>query len=495
MKFIYIIAITALLLSSSIGYAQINTFEGNIIQAPGPGCATGNESPNSPNASFENEVIVLINQLRQQNGLPPLKKTTSLVRAARYHADDMCTKNYFSHPSQDGNGNEICAPFDRVGNFYTWTAAGENICAGYPTAQAAFQGWSNSQGHYNNMVSPNFYEFGVGYDNSPTATYGTRWVTNFGRRTGVYPIIINNEEINTASTNVQLYLYGNGILSQVRLKTNNGAWSNWMPFSSQMSYTLEGINQSESVTVTAEMKNAAGTLTVTSSDDINLTLPSFTLVKAKAILQGSYNPTTDLMSTALANAGLLPLTQPFSGSPWNYNGSEVLSSLPADMTDWILVEVRDPNDNNTILEQKAAILRSNGDIVDIDGISDGVKFYDITAGSYYISIKSRNHLALLSANAENLTANNTCDFTQNNMAFGGNSQITIVGNNKCALKAGDTDSNGIITVSDFNFMQSNMSAINVYSDADCNLDRNVTVADFNLYSGNISSIAIPQLRY
>ncbi len=477
--------------------AQINTFDGNVVQSPGAGCPSGTENPASLNSAFEDEIIVLINQLRQQNYLPPLKKAENLVRAARYHADDMCNKNYFSHTSQDSNGSDICAPFDRMGTFYTWVAAGENIAAGYSTPQTVFQGWVNSPGHYNNMVSPNFYEVGLGYDNAPTATYGTRWVTNFGRKSGVFPVIINNEEISTSSTTVQLYVYGAGIYTQLRLRTNSGAWSAWQPFSSQISYALEGVTQSGTVTVSIEMKNNSGTLTTSSSDQItvNITPPAYTLVRAKTILQGAYNTTTGLMSTALADVGLLPLQQPFGGSPWDYAGTESLITVPANMSDWILVEVRDPMDNSVILEQKAAILLNTGEIVDCDGSGSGVKFYTITPNNYYISLKSRNHLAVMSASAENLAANNICDFTASGATFGGVGQVVFVTADKCALKAGDTNADGVITVNDFNFLQTNMSAINVYNDADCNLDRNVTVNDYNLYSANISSIAVSQLRY
>ncbi|MBK8473482.1 MAG: hypothetical protein IPL33_15795 [Sphingobacteriales bacterium] len=57
------------------------------------------------------------------------------------------------------------------------------------------------------------------------------------------------------------------------------------------------------------------------------------------MLEGAYSSGT--MSTALKTANLLPLSQPYSLSPFGYAGGEAVaaqSNLPTNMTDWILVE-------------------------------------------------------------------------------------------------------------------------------------------------------------
>ncbi len=64
-----------------------------------------------------------------------------------------------------------------------------------------------------------------------------------------------------------------------------------------------------------------------------------------------------------------------------------------------------------------------------------------------------------------------------------------------ALSAGDFNSDGVMTVFDFNFYQSEASLINQYLTSDCNLDKTVSVADFNLNMPNSSKIGVNLIRY
>jgi hypothetical protein len=47
------------------------------------------------------------------------------------------------------------------------------------------------------------------------------------------------------------------------------------------------------------------------------------------------------MRTALKDQNILPLTQPYSGAPYLYNGTEALTTVPEDVVDWVLIELRD----------------------------------------------------------------------------------------------------------------------------------------------------------
>ncbi len=501
----YILSISQLLLLSAITFAQVNTFDNNIILEPGVSCPAGTEITPVQNAAFEAAIIQMTNDLRAQNNLPPLRRSESLSQSARYHAKDMCNFNYFSHTSQDGNGNTVCSAFSRIGAFYTWAAAAENICAGYGNPAAAFSAWVQSSGHLANMLSSNVYEIGVGYASATGITYGNRWVMNLGKQSGIYPIIINNEADTSSSTQLSVFAYGSGVFSQMRFKVNNNPFGAWQPFAAQSLLDVAGENNGI-CSVQAELKNAAETLTVSSVDSIILqqTLlqspplpPIGIVVRVKALLQGCYNPSTGLMSTALQNNNTLPLSQPFNNPPWGYAGTETLNALPSNMTDWVLLELRDANNNGQIVARRAAILLNNGNIIDVNGNNNGVVFSAITPNSYYILLRTRHHLAVLSSNALALPNDATlCDFSNENMVSGGASQLhTSSTPNICLLLSGDVDGNGTITVGDFNRLQSNMSSMGVYNSSDCNLDRNVTVADYNLYMPNLSIIGVPQVRY
>ncbi|MGQ9787558.1 MAG: CAP domain-containing protein [Anaerolineae bacterium] len=122
-----------------------------------------------------NTLISLINTERQRNGLPPLKVNHILMRIAQAHSESMRDQNFFSHT--DLNGVDPCTRMTDAG--YVWQACGENIGAGYPTAQAVFQGWMNSPGHRNNLLSPDFTEIGVGY--TVGGSYHYYWTVDLAR--------------------------------------------------------------------------------------------------------------------------------------------------------------------------------------------------------------------------------------------------------------------------------------------------------------------------
>lgn len=82
-----------------------------------------------------------------------------------------------------------------------------------------------------------------------------------------------------------------------------------------------------------------------------------------------------------------------------------------------------------------------------------------------------------------------------NYVMGGDTQSVVLPDGQWAMIAGDFNADGVVSVADFNYYQSQSSFINQYLDGDCNLDRTVSVADFNLYMPNASVIGIQQIRY
>src|ERR1044072_1747128 len=104
------------------------------------------------------------------------------------------------------------------------------------------------------------------------------------------------------------------------------------------------------------------------------------------------------MSTSLNQKGLLPTSQPYSTAPWNYSGTESVSSSfftsHDSIVDWILVELRSTY-NGAAVARRAGLIKSNGEIVDTNYTSK-LQFYNVAAGSYYIVIRHRNHLPVMS---------------------------------------------------------------------------------------------------
>lgn len=109
--------------------------------------------------SRESQVIILVNEIRTQNGLPALRENWQLSRVARYKSQDMAGNNYFSH-----NSPTYGSPFQMMKQFgITYRSAGENIAQGYNSAQAVVNAWMNSPGHRANILNPSYTQIGIGY--------------------------------------------------------------------------------------------------------------------------------------------------------------------------------------------------------------------------------------------------------------------------------------------------------------------------------------------
>jgi uncharacterized protein YkwD len=224
------------------------------------------------NADYEQKVVELVNAERAVASLPPLKRVTALDSAARYHATDMGQDNYFKHDSYDRSGGSlvrVCDWASRVQSYYpNWLMLAENIANFYATPESVIQAWMDSESHKGYILSSAVWEMGVGYFEG-SGDWDRYWVQDFGRRYGVYPLVINREAATTDSLSVSLYIYGQGDWSEMRLRNDDGSWTGWMPFQSTLSWTLDNFGGERAVWV--ELRN--GSQSTVSSDTIRLTTP------------------------------------------------------------------------------------------------------------------------------------------------------------------------------------------------------------------------------
>ena len=128
-----------------------------------------------------------------------------------------------------------------------------------------------------------------------------------------------------------------------------------------------------------------------------------------------------------------------------------------------------------------------------------VHFKNIPEGEElcYIVIRHRNHLDVMSSVAKAMYApeQTKYDFSiSENQAMGTGQQREVV-SGKFALRAGDFNGDGIISVSDYNLFKTQMSSLNQYLAGDADLDGNVLINDYNLYVPNASTIGIAEVRY
>jgi uncharacterized protein YkwD len=112
-------------------------------------------------AQIEAEIRRGINQVRQKNGLQPLKDHPKLAQVARKYSRQMAEQNFFSHTGADGS-----APQERVTrDGILYSVVGENLFKSQNVPRpvpAAIEGWMKSPGHRENILRPVFTETGVG---------------------------------------------------------------------------------------------------------------------------------------------------------------------------------------------------------------------------------------------------------------------------------------------------------------------------------------------
>jgi uncharacterized protein YkwD len=107
---------------------------------------------------------------------PPLSMDARLQCAARRHALDMATSDFFAHESP--TTGSVADRADDAG--YAWGVVGENIAAGQPKAEDALADWVGSTtGHCENLMAPEFVDAGMGLARAEDSEFPTWWVQVF----------------------------------------------------------------------------------------------------------------------------------------------------------------------------------------------------------------------------------------------------------------------------------------------------------------------------
>ncbi|WP_191062181.1 CAP domain-containing protein, partial [Geminicoccus harenae] len=117
--------------------------------------------------ALREQALAAANADRDEHGLAPLELAEPLNLAAQAHARDMLARNFFAHESPDGRNvqdryREHGGPEGRV--------VAENLaqCTGCPPEidaariEALQEGWMNSPGHRENLLTPELDQFGYG---------------------------------------------------------------------------------------------------------------------------------------------------------------------------------------------------------------------------------------------------------------------------------------------------------------------------------------------
>lgn len=205
----------------------------------------------------------------------------------------------------------------------------------------------------------------------------------------------------------------------------------------------------------------------------------------RAFLQGPYTTPGDSMRHLLNTSGILATR--FSGA-----------SIPTYAVDSINIELRNAQTaaGSTIRKFAPAWLLTDGTIRNFTNTANYVEFDTTIAGSYYLVVRHRNHLGIMSLasmKVDGSTSPTPYNFsTAQTQAFGTNPMAAVGA--RFGLFAGDTNSDGFVTSTDFNaFNPKFVSAATGYEIPDWNLDGFVTSTDFNLFNPNFVSARATQV--
>lgn len=205
----------------------------------------------------------------------------------------------------------------------------------------------------------------------------------------------------------------------------------------------------------------------------------------KVFLGGPYDTTTGIMSSALNDANVIPLSEPYTATGYQFtNGagstisSSVLNATGSNaIVDWVIVELRDQNNNLSIVSSRPALLQADGEVVGLNGTSP--IFESFSAGTYYVVVHHRNHLAVMTANPVNIS--NPVDLT-NSTLWGTNAAKVINGvkvlwpgdvNNDNLVKYTGGSNDKDLILSAVGSTTPNNVLSNVYTTTDINMDNAV----------------------
>jgi uncharacterized protein YkwD len=157
-------------------------------------CAPKTIRPNQPvqandHTEIAKQVHKRINQIRRKHGLSKLKWTGPLAHVATSHSQDMGQRDYFAHSSPEGDdfqtryrradincrvpagknqyftGGENIHKTWRAASTRQWSDGREEelgVRSINQVAEQAVEGWMNSQGHRENILTPEWQSEGIG---------------------------------------------------------------------------------------------------------------------------------------------------------------------------------------------------------------------------------------------------------------------------------------------------------------------------------------------
>jgi uncharacterized protein YkwD len=126
-------------------------------------------------ADWQERMLVRVNAVRAQAGVPPVRMCARLNTSALMHVQDMAGSGVFSHEGRAGDQF-----WDRMASAgYRMRTSGENIAAGQRAPWEVMKAWRASAAHYAILTNPAFRHVGFAMAVATTGNYRNYWVQDF----------------------------------------------------------------------------------------------------------------------------------------------------------------------------------------------------------------------------------------------------------------------------------------------------------------------------
>ncbi|WP_353780245.1 choice-of-anchor Q domain-containing protein [Winogradskyella sp. 3972H.M.0a.05] len=196
-------------------------------------------------------------------------------------------------------------------------------------------------------------------------------------------------------------------------------------------------------------RNQGGAYDIGAIEYVPQTLRARVYLQGAALNRSEEDGEEDLMRDDLRVANIIPTESPYPDKITTDESVFTAITEPDEaIVDWIWVEFRDKDDNTKVIHGQSALLNRHGFIVGIDGQS--VFTPAVLRDDYYVAIKHRNHLGIMTAVPVPINNNSSLvDFTDANdiITYGTNAQATYgMPTDMLGMWAGDSNSDGKVNI-------------------------------------------------
>lgn len=406
-----------------------------------------------------------------------VKSSTTVTLTTSTHTDGQSYTLTTSGIS-DQAGNTMTSTSSKA---YTCTSGGSQVATGANLVENGnFEKGSKESWNESNSIGDAVYTFSVNSTSPLSGSYeGVVSITQAGTNNSrplIYAAMSNAVEsgksyilrmktkVNSGSPKIKYYSSGLGIKAFPGELSGTQEWEIDIDpataVTSYVSFYLDG--------------TSTGSFSI---DDLQFSekVEMISLNDVRVMLQGAYS--ADTLSTILKKRNALPLTQPFRDTIYNYQGNEKVASIPDNDVDWLLLELRTGTAASSIVAKRAVLIDKNGFLRDTCG-STSVVFPGLSDGNYYLVVRHRNHLDIMSSSPIAVSGGvGTYDFTTAaNKAYGTDSQVELK-TGLYGMYSGDGDCNGIVNVLDYSCVGSNIFS-NGYICGDYDMNSIINILDY-----------------